>query len=72
MIKTDRYVLFENCSRYQEQIELAYDMIVDNYDIVESWFSVRGRKGKAFEHTECYYSLGLPQTCSRYFSPNVC
>ncbi|MEX2401198.1 MAG: hypothetical protein WD423_10530 [Rhodothermales bacterium] len=48
MIRTDFYVLFDNCSDYHDAIDKAYVLIRKNYDIVQEWFDVQGRKGKAF------------------------
>ena len=48
MIKTDYYVLFENCAPHQDAIERAYQLIRDNYDILEDWFETTGKSGKSF------------------------
>lgn len=48
MIKTDYYVLFENCASHQDAIERAHQLIRDNYDILEDWFETTGKSGKKF------------------------
>ena len=48
MIKTDYYVLFEKCAAHQDAIERAYQLIRDNYDILEDWFETTGKSGKKF------------------------
>jgi hypothetical protein len=48
MIKTDYYVLYENCRDYHDAIDRAYALVRDNYEIIEDWFEAQGRKGKKF------------------------
>ena len=48
MIKTDDYILFNNCEAHVNAIERAYQLIKNNYDILESWFEETGRSGKVF------------------------
>ena len=54
LIKTDYYILYNSIQDHHEAIERAYQLIRDNYDIVEDWFSTVGRPGNKFaKHFDC-------------------
>ncbi len=60
-IKTELFVLKENCKDHQDAIERAYKLIGDNFDILESWFDTAGKSGKSFArhfdgHTRIRYN----------------